>query len=270
MLTTRRRLASASLFFATGSSSAIRIAYSISSSGVSSGTRPISLRYTLTGSSIAALSFVATVSAASVSFGKSTSRVIPSSASAEKSSTMLIFEPSSKSFSFSSSSTSRSSSTIRLSISCAVRCPTDFPFSTSFLKALFFFSSDTGCVGERLILSIIFSSFYVFPKAFLNSSSFISEADLLNFLSYSSEITFIQSENSSLESVLSFPLARMPEYLPHSSAVSLSPKLVISVSAPFAIFSQIRPNSFLIKPPERLSALKSPRSLKQSGYLISR
>ena len=145
MLTTKRRLASASRFLAFSSLSAMRIASSISSSGVSSGTRPISFKYTLTGSSIAALSLMATVSAASVSLGRSTSSGIPSSASAEKSSTMLMLAESIISLSFSSSSTSRSSSTITLSISWADRWPDCLPRSTSFLKAAFFFSSLTCC-----------------------------------------------------------------------------------------------------------------------------
>ena len=52
MLTTRRRLASARRFCASKSPSSMRLASLISSSADSKGTRPISLRYILTGSSI--------------------------------------------------------------------------------------------------------------------------------------------------------------------------------------------------------------------------
>ena len=56
MLTTRRRLASESLFLAAISPFAILFANSVSSSDERRGTLPISLRYILTGSSIAMLS----------------------------------------------------------------------------------------------------------------------------------------------------------------------------------------------------------------------
>ena len=52
MLTTSLRFASASLFLALSSPSAIRFARSTSSSAVRSGTLPISFRYILTGSSM--------------------------------------------------------------------------------------------------------------------------------------------------------------------------------------------------------------------------
>ena len=53
METTSRRLASASRCLARSSPCRMRSASSISSSGVSRGTRPISFKYTLTGSSMA-------------------------------------------------------------------------------------------------------------------------------------------------------------------------------------------------------------------------
>ena len=68
MLTTKRRFASERRFFAASLPSLIAIASLISSSEVKSGTRPISFRYTLTGSSIATPSMPMPFSSSAVSF----------------------------------------------------------------------------------------------------------------------------------------------------------------------------------------------------------
>ena len=76
MLTTRRRLASVSCFFASSSPASTRFASSTSCSVVSSGTFPISFRYIRTGSSVLTPSSTSTSSMISTS--SSSSRMISS------------------------------------------------------------------------------------------------------------------------------------------------------------------------------------------------